>query len=82
MKVEIAIDCTPEELRRFLGLPDVSGLNRRFEEAVEKVAGEAMPGADEVAKWMRAWMGQAGEAQNAMAAWVKMFQAGAKGGDG
>ena len=27
MKVTIDIDCTPEEARRFLGLPDVSGMN-------------------------------------------------------
>ena len=27
MKVSLEVDCTPEETRRFLGLPDVSGLN-------------------------------------------------------
>ena len=27
MKMSIEVDCTPEEARRFLGLPDVSGLN-------------------------------------------------------
>ena len=27
MKMTIEVDCTPEEARRFLGLPDVSGLN-------------------------------------------------------
>jgi hypothetical protein len=27
MKMTIEVDCTPEEARRFLGLPDVSTLN-------------------------------------------------------
>ncbi|ACG79937.1 conserved hypothetical protein [Phenylobacterium zucineum HLK1] len=27
MKMTIEVDCTPEEARRFLGLPDVSALN-------------------------------------------------------
>ena len=81
MKVEMRIDCSPEELRRLLGLPDVSALNRRLEEAIEKAAEDAMPGAEEMAGWMRAWMTQAGEAQNAMAQWLKLFQAGERRGD-
>lgn len=28
MKIQIDIDCTPEEARRFLGLPDVTEVNR------------------------------------------------------
>jgi hypothetical protein len=27
MKMSVEVDCTPEEARRFLGLPDVSALN-------------------------------------------------------
>ena len=27
MKMTIEVDCTPEEARRFMGLPDISGLN-------------------------------------------------------
>ncbi len=27
MKLNITVDCTPEEARRFLGLPDVTDLN-------------------------------------------------------
>jgi len=30
MKMTIEIDCTPEEARTFLGLPDVSGLNEKM----------------------------------------------------
>ena len=27
MKMTVEVDCTPEEARRFMGLPDVSALN-------------------------------------------------------
>ncbi len=30
MKMTIEVDCTPEEARRFLGLPDVSALNEHL----------------------------------------------------
>jgi hypothetical protein len=30
MKMTIEVDCTPEEARRFLGLPDVSTLNEHL----------------------------------------------------
>lgn len=36
MKVNIEIDCTPEEARTFMGLPDVSTFN---EQMVEEMSG-------------------------------------------
>ncbi len=30
MKMTIEVDCTPEEARRFMGLPDISGLNEHL----------------------------------------------------
>jgi len=36
MKVNVEVDCTPEEARRFLGLPDVSSANAAYVEAVVK----------------------------------------------
>ena len=30
MKMSVEVDCTPEEARRFLGLPDVSALNEQL----------------------------------------------------
>jgi hypothetical protein len=41
MKVTMEVDCTPEEARRFLGLPDVSKANEAYVDAVLK----AMQGA-------------------------------------
>jgi Family of unknown function (DUF6489) len=37
MKVNIEFDCTPEEARRFLGLPDVSKANEAYAEATAKL---------------------------------------------
>jgi len=36
MKVNVEVDCTPEEARRFLGLPDVTKANEAYVEAVFK----------------------------------------------
>lgn len=37
MKVSVEINCTPEEARRFLGLPDVTKANEAYTEAVTKM---------------------------------------------
>lgn len=44
MKLNVEIDCTPEEARRFLGLPDVSKANDVYVDAVAK----AMKGVGDV----------------------------------
>lgn len=36
MKVNVEIDCTPEEARRFLGLPDVTAANEVYVERLTK----------------------------------------------
>src|SRR6476659_5725614 len=36
MKVNVEIDCTPEEARRFLGLPDVTKANDVYVDALAK----------------------------------------------
>lgn len=35
MKINIEIDCTPDEARKFLGLPDVAGLQERLMQQAE-----------------------------------------------
>lgn len=34
MKVNVEIECTPEEARRFLGLPDVTKANEAYVDAI------------------------------------------------
>lgn len=36
MKVTVNIECTPEEARAFMGLPDVAPLQERMMEEIEK----------------------------------------------
>lgn len=66
MKVHVEIDCTPEEARTFLGLPDVSKANTMYVDAIAN----AMKGAgnlDQVQEFAKglAPMGQVG---------LKLFQ--------
>lgn len=37
MKVNVELECTPEEARRLLGLPDVSKANEAYSEAVARL---------------------------------------------
>ena len=55
MKMTIEVDCSPEEARRFLGLPDVSSLNDHLVAEMKKRidANMAMISPDEMVKnWM------------------------------
>ena len=36
MKVHVEIDCTPEEARAFMGLPDLSRAQAAYSEGMEK----------------------------------------------
>lgn len=52
MKMTIEIDCSPQEARAFLGLPDVSGLNEKLVEEMQSrmSANMAMLSPDELIK--------------------------------
>jgi Family of unknown function (DUF6489) len=55
MKVNIEIDCTPEEARTFLGLPDLAPLHKVYMDRMEELMREGVSTAD-VDKMMRQWM--------------------------
>jgi hypothetical protein len=61
MKVSIELDCTPQEARSFLGLPDVAGLNEHLVAEMRKRldANIAMLAPDEL---MKSWMAFGGQA--------------------
>lgn len=81
MKVTIEVDCTPEEARAFMGLPDVAPLQARMLADMEvrmRTALEAMDPQQIMASWMAGAAGAmpemgAGGAAEAMAAWQKSF---------
>jgi len=65
MKVNINIECTPEEARTFLGLPDVAPLNDQLVEEMSRRMSANMD-AMEPEALMRSWMSYGGE-------WQKQF---------
>ncbi len=69
MKISVDVDCTPEEARRFMGLPDLSSVHAVYIGKLERIVDEGIT-ADNMEAMMRAWapMGEAG-----MAMWRQMF---------
>ena len=85
MKVTVEVDCTPEEARAFLGLPDVGPLN-------EALVGEMVKRAEtnmnmlQPEELMKSWMTWGGQAQEQfrrmMTAAAGTAAGGAAGGSG
>jgi len=63
MKVNIEIDCTPEEARSFLGLPDVTALNEALMKEMQKRAEANMEQLDPEVL-MRQWTAFGGQITN------------------
>ena len=78
MKINIEIDCTPDEARKFLGLPDVSALQESLLKQVESQMSAALQGMEPDAM-LKAWFpaGMEGLDQMQKAFWA---QFGGKGG--
>ncbi|MEQ1541260.1 MAG: hypothetical protein HOO94_09615 [Novosphingobium sp.] len=72
MKIHLEVDCTPEEARTFLGLPDVGKANEFYVDAI----GKAMKGAANVDQLQEFAKGLAPMGQIGM----KLFQQFVEGG--
>ncbi len=61
MKVRVEVDCSPQEARAFLGLPDVAKLNEHMVQEMKKrmEANMAMVAPEEL---IRSWMTFGGQA--------------------
>ena len=61
MKVTVDIDCTPEEARRFMGLPDMSSVHDLYLDKLRRSIDEGVT-PETVDALMRTWapMGEAG----------------------
>lgn len=73
MKMTIEIDCTPQEARAFLGLPDVTALNEKLVEEMQSrmTANMAMLSPDELIKnWTAFGVGAQEQFRNLMSAAV------------
>ncbi|MEM1020830.1 MAG: DUF6489 family protein [Sphingomonadales bacterium] len=65
MKINVEIDCTPQEARTFLGLPDFEPVHDAVIEKMTKLATEGVSAAD-METLMRAWMPGMGEQWQAL----------------
>ena len=71
MKVNVTVDCSPEEARRFLGLPDLTPVHEAYVEKMQQALGEGFaPGPEAFGEMMKSWgpMNEAG-----MAMWRQML---------
>ncbi|HEX8571976.1 MAG TPA: DUF6489 family protein [Allosphingosinicella sp.] len=70
MKINVEVDCTPEEARRFLGLPDLTPVHDAYVQRMTKVASEGLT-AESAAEMMKGWgpMNEAG-----LAMWRSMLE--------
>lgn len=70
MKVTVDVDCTPEEARRFLGLPDLTPVHDAYVETMRKMMADGIA-ADSMTEMMKSWgpMSEAG-----LGFWKQMFE--------
>lgn len=81
MKVNIEIDCTPEEARSFLGLPDVTALNETLMSEMQRRAEANMDQLDPEAL-MRQWTAFGGQMTNQFMDIMRSASAGPGSGKG
>ena len=70
MKITMDVDCSPEEARRFLGLPDLTPVHQAYVERMTKAVSDGVT-PDAVAEMMKSWgpMSEAG-----MTMWRSMLE--------
>lgn len=69
MKVSVDVDCTPEEARRFMGLPDLSQVHEAYVEKMRKAVTEGV-GPDQFVDMMKSWGPMS---EGALNMWRTMF---------
>lgn len=76
MKISVDVDCTPEEVRRLMGLPDLSSIHEVYLERMRKAV-EENTGGEGMAALMQSWapMGESG-----MAMWRQLLEGMGKAG--
>ena len=70
MKISVDVDCTPEEARRFLGLPDLSPVHAAYIEKMTRAMSDGVT-PEAVGEMMKSWgpMSEAG-----MGMWSAMLE--------
>jgi len=69
MKITVDVDCTPEEARRFLGLPDLAPVHEAYVEKMKSAVADGPP-PEMFGEMMKSW-GPMSEAS--MNLWAQML---------
>jgi hypothetical protein len=69
MKVTVDFDCTPEEARRLMGLPDLSAVHEAYVEKMKKTVAEGV-GPEYFAEMMKGWGPMS---EGTLSLWKAMF---------
>ncbi len=78
MKLTIDIDCTPQEARQFLGLPDVEALNDMLVSEMTKRAKDEMDTLADPEKYFTRMLGMTGKSMETMQAMMMSTMMGQK----
>ena len=78
MKVTVDFDCTPEEARRFMGLPDLTPVHQAYVERMQKAVTDSFT-PDGMTELMKSW-GPMSDAN--LNLWRTMFDQMSGGGKG
>lgn len=74
MKVNVDFDCTPEEARRLMGLPDLTPLHDQYVASLQEVMKKGVT-PDMLEPMLKSW---APMGDGAMTFWKKLFESGGK----
>jgi hypothetical protein len=74
MKINVEVDCTPEEARRFMGLPDLAPVHDKYV-AMLTGAMDGVVAPDLLDNMVRSWMPMS---DAGMGMWRKMFESATK----
>lgn len=75
MKINVEVDCTPEEARRFIGLPDFTPVHEKYIASLTNAMdGSAAP--ELLETMMKSWLPIGGD--TGMNMWRKLFETGGK----
>ena len=81
MKMTVEVDCSPEEARAFLGLPDVSGINQHLVDEMQKRIDQNIS-ALQPEELMKNWMAFGGQATDQFRKLMTAAAGAALGGSG
>jgi hypothetical protein len=78
MKVNINIECSPEEARTFFGLPDMTALHEDYAHKMRELMAAKLSGA-ELDKMMAQWTNMDGSIDSGWQKWQKLMWSAAAG---